>query len=109
MHRCRRCGPRPTRSPRARPSESRKRRSNGCAAAANDDPTRTEEIMKKKWLWIGLVAVVLIGMIGLNLARQSQGKVTGVQVAKVRVEDITSRVRAPGKIEPRTQVKISAD
>lgn len=65
--------------------------------------------MKKKWLWIGLVAVIVIAMIGLNLARQSQGKVTGVQVAKVRVEDITSRVRAPGKIEPRTQVKISAD
>ena len=65
--------------------------------------------MKKKWLWIGLVAIVLIAMIGLNLARQSQGKVTGVQVAKVRVDDITSRVRAPGKIEPRTQVKISAD
>ena len=65
--------------------------------------------MKKKWLWIGLVAVVVIAMIGLNLARQSQGKVTAVQVAKVRTEDITSRVRAPGKIEPRTQVKISAD
>jgi HlyD family secretion protein len=32
-----------------------------------------------------------------------------VQLARVRVEDVTSRVRAPGKIEPSTQVKISAD
>jgi HlyD family secretion protein len=30
-------------------------------------------------------------------------------MARVRVEDVTSRVRAPGKIEPKTQVKISAD
>jgi len=32
-----------------------------------------------------------------------------VQLASVRREDITSRVRAPGKIEPKTQVKVSAD
>jgi HlyD family secretion protein len=32
-----------------------------------------------------------------------------VQLARVRTEDITSKVRAPGKIEPKTQVKISAD
>jgi HlyD family secretion protein len=35
--------------------------------------------------------------------------VESVQLARVRREDVTSRVRAPGKIEPRTQVKISAD
>jgi HlyD family secretion protein len=35
--------------------------------------------------------------------------VESVQLAKVRVEDVTSRVKAPGKIEPKTQVKISAD
>lgn len=65
--------------------------------------------MKKKWLWIGLAVVVVGGMIALNVVRSSRGQVTAVQTAKVRVEDITSRVRAPGKIEPRTQVKISAD
>jgi HlyD family secretion protein len=32
-----------------------------------------------------------------------------VQLARVRREDVTSRVRAPGKIEPKTQVKVSAD
>jgi HlyD family secretion protein len=30
-------------------------------------------------------------------------------MARVRLEDITSRVRAPGKIEAKTQVKVSAD
>jgi HlyD family secretion protein len=65
--------------------------------------------MKKKWLWIGLAVIVVVAMIALNVARQSAGKVTPVQLAKVRIEDITSKVRAPGKIEPKTQVKISAD
>ncbi len=65
--------------------------------------------MKKKWVWIGLAAVLLAVVIVANVARQSGGKVVPVQLAKVRREDITSRVRAPGKIEPRTQVKISAD
>lgn len=64
---------------------------------------------KKKWLWIGIGAVVLIALIGVNMSRSSKGKAQGVQLARVRTEDITSRVRAPGKIEPRTQVKISAD
>src|SRR2546428_2175179 len=65
--------------------------------------------MKKKWLWIGLGAGLVILLIGFNVARGAKGKLTPVQFARVRVEDITSRVRAPGKIEPRTQVKISAD
>jgi HlyD family secretion protein len=66
-------------------------------------------MLKKKWLWI-ILAVVLVGvLVAANMARQSGKKGVGVQLARVRVEDITSRVRAPGKIEPRTQVKISAD
>jgi len=66
-------------------------------------------MLKKKWLWI-VLAVVLVGvLVAANMARQKGKKGVGVQIARVRVEDITSRVRAPGKIEPRTQVKISAD
>jgi len=66
-------------------------------------------MLKKKWLWI-VLAVVLVGvLVAANMARQKGTKGVGVQIARVRVEDITSRVRAPGKIEPRTQVKISAD
>jgi len=63
----------------------------------------------KRWLWIGLGALVVVALIAFNLVRGGKGKSTPVQFARVRLEDITSRVRAPGKIEPRTQVKISAD
>ena len=65
--------------------------------------------MKKKWLWIGIGAALLVAVVAINIARDSKGKAEPVQMARVRVEDITSLVRAPGKIEPRTQVKISAD
>ena len=65
--------------------------------------------MKKKWIWIALGAVVLVVVVGLSMARNAKGRVQAVQMAKVRREDVTSRVRAPGKIEPKTQVKISAD
>jgi HlyD family secretion protein len=63
----------------------------------------------KKWLWIGLGGVIVLLLIVLNVMKQAQGNVSAVQFARVRLEDITSRVRAPGKIEPKTQVKISAD
>jgi HlyD family secretion protein len=65
--------------------------------------------MKKKWIWIGLGGLVVVLLIVANLMRSKGGKVESVQLAKVRVEDVTSRVKAPGKIEPKTQVKISAD
>ena len=65
--------------------------------------------MKKKWIWIGLAVVLVVIVIAANLVRGSGGRVVSVQFARVRREDITSRVRAPGKIEPRTQVKVSAD
>jgi HlyD family secretion protein len=65
--------------------------------------------MKKKWLWIGIGGVLVILLVVANLARSAGGKVESVQLARVRVEDVTSRVKAPGKIEPKTQVKISAD
>jgi len=63
----------------------------------------------KLWLWIGLGALVLVLLIVMGAMRGSKGNAQAVQFARVRQEDITSRVRAPGKIEPRTQVKISAD
>ena len=65
--------------------------------------------MKKKWIWIVLAGLAVVLLIAGNVARQSAGKVVPVQFARVRRSDITSRVRAPGKIEPRTQVKVSAD
>jgi len=65
--------------------------------------------MKKKWIWIGLGGIVVLLLIVVNVVQKAQGNVTAVQFSRVRLEDITSRVRAPGKIEPKTQVKISAD
>jgi HlyD family secretion protein len=65
--------------------------------------------MKKAWIWIVVGLVVTAGLVGLGIMRGSQSKVTAVQFARVRQEDITARVRAPGKIEPKTQVKVSAD
>ena len=65
--------------------------------------------MKKKWLWIALGGLLVVVIAGLSIARGARGKVESVQLAKVRREDVTSRVRAPGKIEPKTQVKVSAD
>ena len=65
--------------------------------------------MKKKWLWMALGAIVLVLLIGVSVARNAKGSVQAVQMAKVRRENVTSRVRSPGKIEAKTQVKISAD
>jgi HlyD family secretion protein len=64
---------------------------------------------KKTWIWVGLAVIVLIAIVAANLAGQASKKGVAVQLARIRVEDITSRVRAPGKIEPKTQVKVSAD
>lgn len=63
----------------------------------------------KKWLWIVLGVIVVAALVVGNIVRGQAGKVRAVQFAKVRVEDVTSTVRAPGKIEPKTQVKVSAD
>lgn len=65
--------------------------------------------MKKKWLWIALAAVLVVVVVVANITRSSGGKVESVQLARLRVEDVTARVKAPGKIEPKTQVKISAE
>jgi HlyD family secretion protein len=65
--------------------------------------------MKKKWIWIGLAVVLTLALVVVSVVRQAGGKMVSVQFSRVRREDITSRVRAPGKIEPRTQVKVSAD
>lgn len=66
--------------------------------------------MKKKvWLWVGLGVVLLAALVGANVAKNARGKVETVQMALVRREDITSRVRAPGKIEAKTRVQVSAD
>ena len=66
--------------------------------------------MKKKPLLFIILGVVLVAvLVAMSVAKNQKGKIEPIQMAKVRREDVTSRVRAPGKIEPKTQVKISAD
>lgn len=66
--------------------------------------------MKKKvWLWVGLAVVLVGALIAANMAKGKSGKVETVQMALVRREDVSSRVRAPGKIEAKTRVQVSAD
>jgi HlyD family secretion protein len=66
-------------------------------------------VKNRKWLWIGLAVVLVAAVVVANVVRGKAGKVEAVQLARVRLEDITARVRAPGKIEAKTQVKVSAD
>jgi len=65
--------------------------------------------MKKKFILIGTAVVVLVG-VGLVMAMRGRGdKGFEVQTAKADRQKIVQKVSATGKIQPRTQVKISAD
>jgi len=65
--------------------------------------------MKRKILWVG-GAIVLVASAGLLMAaRGREGKGLEVQTAKVGRQEIVQKVSATGKIQPRTQIKISAD
>ncbi len=62
---------------------------------------------KRTLLIVGGV-VVVAAIVVANLTRQAGGTL-GVQVADVKVGDVSSTVRAPGQIQPETQVKLSAN
>lgn len=66
--------------------------------------------MKKKPLWIGgAVLVVAAGALVTTALRDGGDGPMEVQTAKAGREKIVQKVNATGKIQPRTQVKISAD
>lgn len=65
--------------------------------------------MKKKYLWIGggLAIAVVIG--GITVISGKKEELQEVQTAQVRLQKIVQKVNATGRIQPKTQVKISAD
>jgi HlyD family secretion protein len=65
--------------------------------------------MKRKWLWVVVAAVVVLGSVGAMALRARGAKPLEVQVGKVERQKIVQTVSATGKIQPETQVEISAD
>jgi HlyD family secretion protein len=65
--------------------------------------------MKRKYLLIGAAIVIAGGVIGGLALRGRAHKPLEVQTSKVDRQKIVQKVSATGKIQPKTQVKISAD
>jgi HlyD family secretion protein len=65
--------------------------------------------MKRRLLWGGTALVVVIGVALVIAARGRGAKGVEVQTARVSRQEIVQKVNATGKIQPRTQIKISAD
>ncbi|MFP5287037.1 MAG: efflux RND transporter periplasmic adaptor subunit, partial [Thermoanaerobaculia bacterium] len=63
--------------------------------------------MKRKWLWIGLV-VLLLAVAGGVAASRRGPKPTEVQMAQVGREDVQAKVSANGRIQAQKKVDISA-
>jgi HlyD family secretion protein len=65
--------------------------------------------MKKRILWIGGAVVVLVAVLAGVAFRDGGDEALEVQTARVHRQKIVQKVSATGKIQPKTQVKISAD
>jgi HlyD family secretion protein len=65
--------------------------------------------MKRRVLWIGAALVLVGGVAAVIAVRGRDSKGLEVQTAKVSRQKIVQKVSATGKIQPRTQIKISAD
>ena len=65
--------------------------------------------MKRRMIWIG-AAVLVVAVVGGIVAARGRGpKGVEVQSAKVSRQEIVQKVNATGRIQPKTQIKISAD
>src|SRR5258706_15557743 len=65
--------------------------------------------MKRRFLVGGVVLLVVVGVAVVIAARGREGKGLEVQTARVSRREIVQKVNATGKIQPKTQIKISAD
>lgn len=66
--------------------------------------------MRRKPLWISIAAVVVVGgAVAIMAFRDGGDETLAVQTAKAERQKIVQKVNGTGKIQPKTQVKISAD
>lgn len=65
--------------------------------------------IRKKRLWIGAGIVVVIGVFSIIALKGGGEKLMEVQTEPVGYQKIVEKVTATGKIQPKVQVKISAD
>jgi HlyD family secretion protein len=65
--------------------------------------------MKKRALWIGGIVVTAAAVAGIMAMRGGGEEMLHVETARVERRQIIQRVSATGKIQPRIQVKVSAD
>ncbi len=64
--------------------------------------------MNKKWILLGVIVVAVAGTAAM-MSQSGKKGLQEVQTAKVELREIIRKVNATGKIQPKTQVKISAD
>jgi len=65
--------------------------------------------MKKKMIIIAAVAVAAVAAIATAVVLAKREKLLEVQTAEARLQPVVQKVNATGKVQPKTQVKISAD
>ena len=64
---------------------------------------------KNRWLWIGLVVLVIAVSLGVTLAAKGSGtKIEPSQLAKAERGDIARSVVATGKVQPITKVEVKS-
>lgn len=65
--------------------------------------------MKKKTIIIAAVAVIAVAAIAVAVVKARGEKPLEVQTAEAGLQQVVQKVNATGKVQPKTQVKISAD
>jgi HlyD family secretion protein len=65
--------------------------------------------MKRKTLWIGVGVLLTAVVVGVLVINGSDDELLEVQTATVARETIIQKVNATGRIQPKTQIRISAD
>ena len=65
--------------------------------------------MKRTKIWVAAAVLVAAGAVGAVMMGSADNELTEVETAKVKLETIVQTVDATGRIQPKTQVNISAD